>query len=344
MTRLRLLLLPVGALYWVVAQTRGWLYSVGALRRRSFDAPVLCVGNITVGGTGKTPIIEHLARLLLSAGWRVAIVSRGYRRKSRGQVVARVGATAEDVGDEPCQMKRHLPQVDVVVDADRGAAIDCALGRGAQVVLMDDGMQHRSVSPGALVLVCDYARPLWGDWPLPAGDLRESAAMARTADVVVVNKCPPSLSRLEADEIRRKMGLRQGQRLFFSAIGYADFLRAGGVLTRDSEIAARGAVAVAGVGRPGPFFDEVERRIGPMPKMSFADHHDFAPADLERIMEALDGVGSESLLLTTEKDATRLPSSVGGHEVAALPIKTDILFGEAEEFDNKILHLIRALI
>lgn len=344
MRRLRLLLLPVGALYWVVAQTRAWLYSAGVLRRRSFGSPVLCVGNITVGGTGKTPVIEHLARLLLAAGWRVAVVSRGYRRKSRGLVVARVGATAEDVGDEPCQVKRHLPQVDVVVDADRGAAIECALGRGAQVVLMDDGMQHRSVRPGALVVLCDYARPLWRDWPLPAGDLRESATMARTADVVVVNKCPPSLSRQEADEIRRKMGLRQGQRLFFSAIGYANFMRADGMVAPDDEIAARGAVAVAGVGRPGPFFAEVERRVGPMPKMPFADHHDFAPADLARIGAELDGVGCGSLLLTTEKDATRLPDRVGGHEVVALPIKTDILFGEAEEFDNKILHLIRALI
>lgn len=344
MTRLRLLLLPVGALYWVVAQARCWLYTAGVLRRRSFGAPVLCVGNITVGGTGKTPVIEHLARLLLSAGWRVAVVSRGYRRKSRGLVVAEDGATAGDVGDEPCQLKRHLPQVDVVVDADRGAAIDCALGRGARVVLMDDGMQHRSVRPGALLLVCDYARPLWSDWPLPAGDLRESAAMARTADVVVVNKCPPSLSRRDADEIRRKMRLRRGQCVFFSAIGYADFVLPGGATVTDQEVAARGAVAVAGVGRPGPFFCEVERRVGLVRKMSFADHHDFAPADLARIGAELDGVGRRSLLLTTEKDATRLPTHIGGHEVAALPIKTDILFGEAEEFDNKILHLIRALI
>ncbi len=344
MRRLRLLLLPVGALYWVVTQVRVWLYAAGVLRRRSFAAPVLCVGNITVGGTGKTPVIEHLARLLLSAGWRVAIVSRGYRRKSRGQVVAAVGSAAADIGDEPCQLKRHLPQVDVVVDADRGAAIDCALGRGAQVVLMDDGMQHRSVRPSALVLVCDHARPLWGDWPLPVGDLREAAAMARTADVVLVNKCPPSLSRREADEIRRKMRLRQEQRIFFSTIGYADFVRLGGEVVPDREIAARGAVAVAGVGRPWPFFDEVERRVGPVQRFPFADHHDFTPAELEKIGAALDGVGRGSVLLTTEKDATRLPTHVGGHEVAALPIKTDILFGEAEEFDNMILHHIRALI
>lgn len=344
MRRLRLLLLPLGALYWVATRLRNWLYAAGVLRAWSFVAPVVCVGNITVGGTGKTPVIERLAGLLLSRGWRVAVVSRGYRRKSRGQVVARDGAAAADVGDEPSLLKRHMPRVDVVVDADRAAAIDCALRRGAQVVLMDDGMQHRSVRPGALILVCDYARPLWRDWPLPAGDKRESAAMARTADVVLVNKCPSSLSRAEADAIRGKMRPRDGRRVFFSAIGYADFVTADGAVVSDAEIAARGAVAVAGIGRPAPFFGEVERRTGARTHMPFADHHDFKPADLARIGAALDGVGERSLLLTTEKDATRLPSRVGSHEVAALPIRTDILFGEADEFDNEILHIIKALV
>lgn len=337
------MLLPLGALYWAAIWVRNWLYAAGVLRSRGFGAPVVCVGNITVGGTGKTPVIERLARLLLADGWRVAIVSRGYRRKSRGLVVAGEGATAADVGDEPSLLKRHLPGADVVVDADRAAAIDCALRRGAQAVLMDDGMQHRGVRPGALVLVCDYARPLWRDWPLPAGDKRESATMARTADVVLVNKCPPSLGRAEAEEIRGKMRLRSGQRLFFSAIGYADFVCGDAVVT-DAEVAARGAVAVAGVGRPGPFFGEVERRVGAVERFPFADHHGFTPADLERVRVALDGVGERSLLLTTEKDAMRLPPRVGSHEVAALPIRTDILFDQADEFDNEILHKIRTLV
>lgn len=335
----RLLLLPVAIIYWLVTTVRNWLYDIGALRSRSFRKPVICVGNITVGGTGKTPIIEHLARLLSERGLRVAVVSRGYRRKSRGQVVAAEGATAETVGDEPCQIKRHLPVVDVIVDADRAAAIDTAIARGADAVLMDDGMQHRSVRPSALLMVCDYARPLWRDLPLPAGDRRESVTGRLRADIVIVNKCPRSLTKTEAEAIFRHLSPNDGQKIFFSAIAYSAFTAAGGETVDDAEISCRGAVAIAGIGRPEPFFAEVERRTGQTARMAFADHHAFSASDMALMGRRLDEAGPDSYAICTEKDATRLPARIGRHEVLTLPIKTEILLGEQARFDNLMLSL-----
>lgn len=335
----RLLLLPVAVIYWLATAVRNWLYDIGALRSRAFGKPVICVGNITVGGTGKTPVIEHLARLLSHNGLRVAVVSRGYRRKSRGQVVAMTGATAEAIGDEPCQIKRHIPEVDVIVDADRAAAIDTAIARGADAVLMDDGMQHRSVRPGALIMVCDYARPLWRDLPLPAGDKREPATGRLRADVVIVNKCPRDLTKTEAEAIFRHLSLNDGQKIFFSAIAYSDFTTADGAVADEAEISERGAVAIAGIGRPGPFFTEVERRTGLTVRMAFADHHAFTASDIAQMGRRLDEAGPDSYAICTEKDATKLPARVGRHEVLTLPIRTEILLGEQTRFDNLMLSL-----
>lgn len=335
----RLLLLPAAIVFWLVTTVRNWLYDIGALRSRVFGRPVICVGNITVGGTGKTPIIEHLARLLSGQGLRVAVVSRGYRRKSRGQVVAAEGASAEAVGDEPCQIKRHIPEVDVIVDADRAAAIDTAIARGADVVLMDDGMQHRSVRPSALLMVCDYARPLWRDLPLPAGDRRESVTGRLRADIVIVNKCPRDLTKTEAEAIFRHMSLNDGQKIFFSAIAYSAFTAQDGSAVDDAEISGRGAVAIAGIGRPEPFFTEVERRTGQTARMAFADHHTFSDTDIALMGRRLDEAGADSYAICTEKDATRLPARIGRHEVLTLPIKTEILLGEQARFDKLMLSL-----
>lgn len=339
---LRVLLLPFAIIYWLVTSIRSWLYEVGVLHSRTFAKPVICVGNITVGGTGKTPVIERFATLLLEQGFHVAVVSRGYRRNTKGQIIVSTDDMACAIGDEPRQIKKHFPNVDVIVDANRAAAIDTAIARNADVVLMDDGMQHRSVCPSALILVCDYARPLWRDLPLPAGDKRESMYARLRADVVIINKCPPSLSRAEAEAIFSKLSLNDGQKIFFTAIAYADFRDANGNIVHDSLISTLGAVAVAGIGRPAPFFDEVHRRISPaVLTVTYNDHHTYTLQDLKDLESRLDIAGPNSFLVTTEKDVTRLPPKVGRHPVLALPIRLQVLLGDEQKFNLAITAMAR---
>ncbi len=339
----RVLLLPVAVLYWIGTSLRSWLYDVGIMRSRSFDKPVICVGNITVGGTGKTPVIEHIVSRLTDEGFSVAVVSRGYRRRTKGQVIATGESTAEEVGDEPRQIKKHYPRVDVVVDADRGAAIDTAIGRGADVVLMDDGMQHRSVNPSVLILVCDYARPLWRDLPLPAGNKRESMYARLRADVVIINKCPRELTRAQAEGIYARLSLNDGQRIFFTSVVYGELMDAEDHIVTDTLLNTLGAVVVAGIGRPGPFFAEVQRRFTAheLRMLAYDDHHAYSAHELSKIEGMLDAEGQNSYLVTTEKDAARLPRKVGRHVVLRLPIKLEVLFGEGEKFDQLVCSMSR---
>lgn len=340
MSKARLLLLPLSAIYWLGTTIRNLAYDVGLLSQRRFPKPVICVGNITVGGTGKTPLTEHIMDLLMREGRRVAVVSRGYKRKSRGQVIADDTCTSETVGDEPCQMKRKHPEADVIVDADRAAAIDKAIERGADVVVMDDGMQHRSVRPQGLILVVDYARPMWRDLPLPAGNLREDRLARLRADLIVINKCPAGLTKAQAEYFMSHMSLNDGQRVFFSTIAYGGLRRADGTAVSDEEASLRGGVAVAGIGRPEPFFAEVDNRLADMRtrRMAFADHHAYTESDMADIHEMLDYVGPDSVIVCTEKDSMRLPA-VEGHETWVLPISLRVLFGQADEFDKCVMRL-----
>lgn len=342
MRKVRLLLLPAAAIYWLATWLRNLAYDIGLLRQRSFATPVICVGNITVGGTGKTPLTEHILKLLLSKGRRVAVVSRGYKRKSKGQIIATSEMTAADIGDEPMQMKRKFPKADVVVDSDRGAAIDTAIGRGAEVVIMDDGMQHRSVRPRALILVVDYARPMWKDWPLPAGNLREDRIARLRADIIVINKCPANLTKADAEDFMAHMSLNDGQKVFFCSIDYGDMVRSDGSTVSPQETEMRSAVAVAGIGRPEPFFAEVDMRMAEMRTrhLAFPDHHTFTSGDLADIRKSLDKVGPESVVVCTEKDSTRLPK-IKGHDTWVLPISLKVLFGQADEMDKAIERLSR---
>ncbi len=331
---MRRLLAPFALIYWAVTRLRLWMFDCGILASRTFSVPVICVGNITVGGTGKTPLIEHLIALLENDK-KVGVVSRGYRRKSKGQVIASSSSTAADIGDEPRQMLSKFPNSLMVVDADRAAAIDKTIALGANVVLMDDGMQHRSVRPTTTICVCDYARPMYSDLPLPAGNLREPWCARLRADIIIVNKCPLSLSSDEAKNIEQKLNLSAGQSLFFSAIAYGNLSLLDKENDPDSLTPDVPILAIAGIGRPEPFFQEVERRFNYVKRMAFDDHHPFSAADEARIADALNALGRDSIIICTEKDSVRLPS-FSGHASFSLPIKTQFLF-DKEPIFNQII-------
>lgn len=344
------LLLPFACLYGLGVRVRTALFDSGRWPERRFSLPLIGVGNLAVGGTGKTPHTEYLVRLL-SPRWRTAVLSRGYGRRTRGFRLVATDDAAADVGDEPLQMKRHFPAVTVAVDADRCEGIDNLLDRGAeapQVIVLDDVYQHRHVRPGLNILLTDYSRLYVDDCLLPAGRLREPAAASHRADVVIVTKCPPGLTAESRADVERRLGLASKQRLFFSTLGYMppspldEGSRPSGSISLDG----RHVLLVAGIARPQPLIDELQRRGAAVTPLLFADHHAFTPRDVRRITAAYDRLPRESrLIVTTEKDAARLSPRVmpDAHLRAATwvqPVGIRFVDGKERQFNQLIIDYV----
>lgn len=340
---LRLLLLPFTAIYASIMTIRNWLYDKHFLRQTAFGKPVICVGNITVGGTGKTPFAEFLLKHL--DGHRVGIASRGYGRKTRGLVVGDSRSTAAQIGDEPFQMmqKFHVP---VVVAEDRSAAINHLIdSEKVDVVVMDDGFQHRSSKPSMSIVMADYARPMWHDWTFPAGNMREPWRGYKRADIVVVNKCPLDMSVDERNSIAKHFAPHT--QLFFAGIGYGHLRNENGDV--ESEYPQK-AVVVAGIGRPQPFFDEIAQHCSNVKTMTFADHHAFDEGDIDAMIAAAEVLGGADIVMT-EKDFSRLAARPMLKErlttsdfvakTLYLPIELKILFDGHEALTKKIYNHVR---
>ncbi len=299
--RVSWLLAPAAGLYGAAVWVRGKLYDCGVLRSRSFPVPVICVGNLSAGGTGKTPHVEYVLRLLHRRGYRVASLSRGYRRRTRGFVLYGDGVTSREIGDEPFQIARNCPFATVAVCEDRAAGIErlLALAEPPQVVVMDDGFQHRSVRAGLYVLLTDAARPYTRDRLLPWGRLREPASGSRRADAVVVTKCALGERPPFAAETR--------QGLYYSHIVYGPLRRANGAAEAQTEgYNGRRVLLFTGIARPEPLRRHIKKSGGEVvAEIAFPDHHAFTPADLRRLEETFARCGAE-LAVTTQKDAARL--------------------------------------
>lgn len=341
---LRFLLFPFALLYGCVMCVRNLLFDAGVLRQRKFPLPVVCVGNLAVGGTGKTPHVEYLLRLL-APRYAVAVLSRGYGRGTRGFLRAAPGVTARELGDEPFQMYRKFPAVTVAVDENRCHGLDRLLvGDGAvpDVVVLDDAYQHRYVRAGLYVLLTEYDRIYADDFLLPAGRLRESRSGARRAQVVVVTKCPPDLSETEKERVRRRLRLADGQRLFFSCLRYAALVPF--VQDGTATLAGRPAVAllITGIARPGSLRRHLEACGLDIRQVAFPDHHTFTPADVRRMNDAYSELPAGAPAFTTEKDAVRL-LPWAGHLSPALraallvqPIEVGMC-GDTNEIFNQII-------
>lgn len=334
MKYIRLILLPLTLIYVLIMIVRNILYDKGFLHQSSFSRPVICVGNITVGGTGKTPFIEFILRIL--GRHRPAIVSRGYHRQTRGLVVANSHSTVSSIGDEPSQIHRKHPDIPLAVCEDRSYAIRYLIQHtDSQVILMDDGYQHRETKASSYILIADYARPMWHDFTFPAGNMREPFCGARRASLIVVNKCPDNLSVAERQSIIRQFSSVSKAPVFFTAISYGDIIDSNGNVV--SDFCCSSALALAGIGRPQPFFDEVARRVADVHTFSFPDHHNFTVADIDDIRLATDK--GKRTIITTEKDATRLASS--GLEFCYIPIQLKVLFNEEPLLETAILSMIK---
>ncbi|MDR2499432.1 MAG: tetraacyldisaccharide 4'-kinase [Tannerellaceae bacterium] len=302
-------LAPLAPLYGLGASLRNLLFNWGVIPSAEFPVPVIGIGNLSVGGTGKTPHTEYLVNLL-KANYRVAALSRGYKRATKGFVLADQLSDARSIGDEALQLYLRHPDLIVAVDANRRRAITRLLSRSDKpdIILLDDAYQHRYVRPSLSILLTDFHRPFYKDHLLPWGRLRESKAGMHRADAIIVTKCPNQLQPINYRIIESELKLFSHQQLFFTRIVYENiklvFPTASSVRRN---IADQAALLIAGIASPQPLVKEVERRFGRCITILFADHHSFDKNDIARISEAFAGIKSpEKLILTTEKDAARL--------------------------------------
>lgn len=344
-------LLPLSWLYRAGVGFRNWMFNTGILKSESFPIPIINVGNISVGGTGKTPHVEYLIQLL-SGKYQVAVLSRGYKRKTKGYLLANEKTTMMEIGDEPWQVKQKYPQVHVAVDANRREGIRRLMTdeatRGTQVILLDDAFQHRYVKAGRNLLLVDYHRLITQDKLLPAGRLREPASSRFRAHTVIVTKCPYSLTPMEFRVVMESLKLRPFQSLFFSRFEYGNLVGIFNGKERPlrSLEAEEHVLLLTGIATPQQMMMDLRRYTRHIVPLSFADHHFFTEEDCQRIDSALTQISTPRLIITTEKDAARLRLAEGLSEkvkqaLYMLPIEVSIMRHETNKFNDKILGYVR---
>ena len=344
-------LLGLSWFYGLGVGFRNLLFEMGILKSRSFDVPVISVGNITVGGTGKTPHVEYLIRLLKNKV-HVAVLSRGYKRKSKGFVLSDKNTPMRMIGDEPYQIKQKFPDITVAVDKKRTRGITKLTeegdGKKIGVVLLDDAFQHRYVKPGINILLVDYHRLVIYDRLLPAGRLREPVKAKDRADIVIVTKCPKDLKPMEFRVITKAMKLYPYQQLYFSTHDYDapkavyPDLAGGDKLSGLDAISSKNILILTGIASPEQLMHDLQELKSQITPMTFGDHHNYKRKDIEAINETFAQMSEPKMILTTEKDATRLTVAEGlSDEVKKnlymLPMRIVIMQDQEEEFNNKIL-------
>lgn len=346
MNRIRLLLLPISWFYWFAVRVRNWLFDAGIAKSFEFDNPIICVGNLTVGGTGKTPHTDYLISLLKSE-YKIALLSRGYGRKTKGFRTVDPTSTAGEVGDEPLQLKLKHPEVTCAVHEDRVTGVVELLGSYPELeaVVLDDAFQHRWIKAGLNILLVDFNRPIFNDFFLPAGNLRDSLSEVKRADIIIVSKCPEGLSAAEQQKLIRRIGVDESQRIYFTTYRYGTPIavqHGTNELVPDPKLPV---VALAGIANPKIFFEQVENLFSIIQKKAFADHHNFTVKEILSIFEATSKrVGNGFAVITTEKDAARIRTLPLAAEVMQkfyyLPLEVHFLNNEGNRFNRQILSYV----
>ncbi len=330
---------------------RNWLFDVGVLRQHSFAIPVISVGNLTVGGSGKTPHVEYLIRLLYK-DFKVAVLSRGYKRKSAGFVLATEKTPVQDVGDEPFQMKKKFPGVYVAVDKNRSHGIKSLLNDGCtkdvEVILLDDAYQHRYVKRGLNILLTDYHRLVIYDRLLPAGRLREPESTKNRADIVIVTKCPRDTDLMEQAMMRNMLRLRPYQKLFFTTVTYRALqpFNGGNEVELSAITKNHNVLLVLGIALPQQVETDIAYYTNKVRAIRYDDHHQFTSADILHINRTFNRMAEPKMIITTEKDAGRLRcieeiNFTFADRLYVLPIKVKFLQGRQSEFNNIVRTYIR---
>lgn len=348
-------LYPLSFLYGLGVNLRNKMFDWGILRSKSYDIPVICIGNITVGGTGKTPHTEYLIKLLKKE-FKVAVLSRGYKRKSKGFVLATPTSSAKEIGDEPYQIKQKFPEIAVSVDKDRCHGIETLCDNKNEselsVILLDDAFQHRYVNPGMSILLVDFNRLICDDALLPAGRLREPLSGKNRANIVIVTKCPRLMKPMDFRIITKRLDLYPYQQLYFTSYKYGNLTpifpssnirkRTLAQIEKDEKI-----LLLTGIASPKQLLQDLERYSSHITPLTFADHHDFTENDLKTLKETFENLsGEKKIIITTEKDAARLTQFTNLDEtiqknIFALPIEVKFLLSQEDAFNQNIIEYVR---
>lgn len=363
-------LLPLSWLYGIGVKFRNFLFNVGIIKSRSFDIPIISVGNITVGGSGKTPHVEYLIRLLQDK-FRLAVLSRGYKRHSKGFILADETATGKTIGDEPFQMKRKFPDITVAVDKKRCHGIDMLAAnektKDLDVILLDDAYQHRYVNPGINILLVDYHRIIKDDKLLPAGRLREPASEKIRANIVIVTKCPNNIKPMDFRVLIKAMDLYPYQNLYFTTFVY-DSLQPVfseckpfqikqdtteeekpneySSYTKALNYRLPNVLLLTGIASPQQMKLDLQPCCDNITPLAFSDHHDFTSRDVDVINNTFASMTEPKLIVTTEKDESRiidlegLSDDVRAH-LYTLPLKIRFMENGEQSFNNNIIGYVR---
>ena len=342
----RYLLLPITIIYSFFVWLRNWLYDKNILKSSSFNFPIICVGNLATGGTGKTPMTEYIIEILKDK-YAVATLSRGYKRKTRGFAIAREGTTAIDIGDEPMQFHQKFPGITVAVGEERLVAIPQLLHDrpGTEVIVLDDAFQHRAVRAGLNIVLTEYRNLYTRDFLLPAGDLRDNTSSVKRAHIIIVTKCKPSLTIEEKASLLNELNPMPQQQVFFTEIVYENmyplFASPMPMLNQRTDI-----LLLCGIANPKPLKEYLTMQVHSYDMLRYADHHIFTSDDLKEIKKHFNNLQSENkIILTTEKDSVRLhkfENDLKDFPIFVLPIKHRFLFNEGPMFNQAIFNFIQS--
>jgi len=337
-------LLPFSLLYGIVVILRNMLYDLGLLKSRQFEIPVICVGNLVLGGSGKSPVTEYLVNLL--GEYKIAILSRGYGRETKGFLYADTHATARSIGDEPLQFYHKFPGVTVAVCEDRVFGIEKLKG-DHDLIILDDAYQHRRVRPGLSILLFEYQKLLQPQFVLPAGNMREPFWGYRRADLLVVTKAPAILNERQRRECAGKFSAEAFGKLFYSTIIYGELT---GLFTKETfskdYLKGKTVFLLTGIANPKPLLDELNQYAQSLIHHNYPDHHSYSQQNLSKLVEAyLQHPAKEKIIVTTEKDAQRLfdvtfKELLLNLPVFYLPIKVIIEKENTQTFNQKILKYV----
>jgi tetraacyldisaccharide 4'-kinase len=347
---LKIILYPVSIIFGIITSFRNFLYDSKIIKATSFHVPVISVGNITVGGTGKTPHAEYIISLLKKE-FSVAFLSRGYKRKTKGFLLSSTESTLFDIGDEPVQIKQKFPEITVAVCEKRKKGIIKLINDKKltiDAIILDDAFQHRSVSPSINILLLDYTQPVFEDKLLPVGRLRESIRAFHRANFIIITKCPDHLQPIEQRIYKNRLDIRPYQNLFFTSIHYGEITPAvKGLSLFNDDLHNYTVLLITGIGNPGPLINHINKQVGKVIHKKYPDHYTYNEKDINEISIVYDEIASsQKMIITTEKDLVRLrsvkniPASFFGY-VYYLPIEIRFLDRSKELFNKKILTHVR---
>jgi len=350
---IRLFLLPFAFIYGFITGVRNLLFDLKILKEKEFSLPIISVGNITVGGTGKTPHIEYLIRILKDQ-FNVAVLSRGYKRNTKKFLLATNRSTYKEVGDEPKQIQEKYPGIKVAVDCKRVNGVNNLINifKNLDVILLDDAFQHRYVKPGLSILLVDYSRPLKNDLILPAGRLRERAIERKRAHIIIVTRCPSDITPVEKERLKKELVLFPSQGIFFSTINYSDispvFNKNEQQLSLDHcKKGKYNLLLVTGIANPQPLRNHLQSYFNNISELRFPDHHAFNEKDINKITSDFEKLpGKNKIILTTEKDAIRMQNFSNIADSLAkviyfIPILVEFPGNQNNEFNRLIQYYVR---